>query len=418
VYGYRDGTLYVESVPMHLLAGEYGTPLYVYSKQAILDDIRRIEDALADTPHLTYYAVKANANRVLLRLIAGEGLGADVASRGELALALGAGFPHSRITFSGVGKRDDEIAYALEQEIVAFNVESTEEIDALNDIAGKLGRRGRILLRVNLDIDAGGHAYVSTSMRHNKFGMPWERAREILVWAAGLPHIDFLGIHSHIGSQITNPSTFLHAAEAVAAVVRTLREGNVPVHDVDFGGGFGVQYHGFVQHPALPHEEPEGHDLSTATLIRPALPILRQLGCTLSIQPGRSIVAHGGVLLTRVLYRKATPEKTFLIVDGAMTDLIRPSLYHAFHQIVPLAITNAPHEVVDVVGPVCESGDFFAHDRTLARLYRGDHIALMCAGAYGFAQSSTYNARPRPAEVLVDGTTHTIIRPRETIEQL
>ena len=418
VYGYRDGTLHVESVPLHLLAGEYGTPLYVYSRQAIHDDIRRIEDALADTPHLTYYAVKANANRVLLRLIAGEGLGADVASRGELALALGAGFPRSRITFSGVGKRDDEMAYALEQEILAFNVESTEEIEALNDIAGKLGRRGRILLRVNLDIDAGGHAYVSTSMRHNKFGMPWERAREILLWASGLPHIDVRGIHSHIGSQITNPSTFLHAAEAVAAVVRTLREGGVPVHDVDFGGGFGVQYHGFVQHPALPHEEPEGHDLSTAALIRPALPILRQLGCTLSIQPGRSIVAHGGVLLTRVLYRKVTPEKTFLIVDGAMTDLIRPSLYHAFHQIVPLTITDAPHEVVDVVGPVCESGDFFAHDRTLTRLHRGDHIALMCAGAYGFAQSSTYNARPRPAEVLVDGTTHTIIRPRETVEQL
>jgi diaminopimelate decarboxylase len=179
-----------------------------------------------------------------------------------------------------------------------------------------------------------------------------------------------------------------------------------------------VQYHGFIQHPALPREEPEALDLSTAALIRPALPSLRQLGCTLSIQPGRSIVAHGGVLLTRVLYRKVTQEKIFLIVDGAMNDLIRPSLYHAFHQIVPLRITNAPHEVVDVVGPVCESGDFFAHDRTLARLHRGDQIALMCAGAYGFAQSSTYNVRPRPAEILVDGETHTIIRPRETVEQL
>jgi diaminopimelate decarboxylase len=418
VYAYRDGALHSESVPLHLLAEEYGTPLYVYSTQAIRDDIRRIEDAFADTPHLAYYAVKANANRVLLRLIAGEGLGADVGSRGELALALGAGFPPSRITFSGVGKRDDEIAYALEQEILAFNVESTEEIEALNGIAGRLNKRGRILLRVNLDIDAGGHAYVSTSMRHNKFGMPWQRAREILLWASGLQHIDVRGIHSHIGSQITKPSTFLDAAEAIAGVVRTLRDGGVPVHDVDFGGGFGVQYHGVVQHPALPHEEPEASDLSIAALIRPALPILRQLGCTLSIQPGRSIVAHGGVLLTRVLYRKVTPEKTFLIVDGAMTDLIRPSLYHAFHQIVPLRIASTPHEVVDVVGPVCESGDFFAHDRTLAQLHRGEGIALMCAGAYGFAQSSTYNARPRPAEILVDGETHAIIRPRETIEQL
>jgi diaminopimelate decarboxylase len=200
--------------------------------------------------------------------------------------------------------------------------------------------------------------------------------------------------------------------------VQTLRKGGVPVHDVDFGGGYGIQYHGFIAHPELPHEAPEDPALSTAELLRPALPVLRSLGCTLSIEPGRSIVAHGGVLLTRVLYRKETAEKVFLIVDGAMNDLIRPSLYQSHHQIVPVVLNGTPHETVDVVGPVCESGDFFAHDRAIPRMQRGDLLALMCAGAYGYAQSSNYNARPRPAEILVSGHTHTVIRPRETIEDL
>jgi len=417
-YAYQDRQLWVESVSFQQLAEQYGTPLYVYSKRAILDDIRRIEDAFGGTPHLTYYAVKANANRVLLRMIAGEGLGADVGSKGELYLALTTGFAPNKITFSGVGKRDDEIAFALEHRILAFNVESTEEIEVINQIARQMGARASILLRVNLDIDAGGHAYVSTSMRHNKFGLPHTRALEVLRWAAGLSHIEVRGVHSHIGSQILRPATFLKAAEAIAEVVQKLREGGVPVHDVDFGGGYGIQYHGFVNHPELPRETPEDPALSTAELLRPALPVLRGLGCTLSIQPGRSIVAHGGVLLTRVLYRKETAEKTFLIVDGAMNDLIRPCLYHAHHQIVPLQLNNAPHETVDVVGPVCESGDFFAHDRTMPRMQRGDGLAVLCAGAYGYVQSSNYNARPRAAEVLVSGHTHTVIRPRETIEDL
>ena len=418
VYAYQDRRLWVESVALQHLAEQYGTPLYVYSRRAILEDIRRIEEAFGGAPHLTYYAVKANANRVLLRMIAGEGLGADVGSKGELYLALTTGFAPQKITFSGVGKRDDEIAFALEHRILAFNVESTEEIEAINQVAREMGARASILLRVNLDIDAGGHAYVSTSLRHNKFGMPHTRALEVLRWASGLSHIEVRGVHSHIGSQILRPATFLKAAEAVAAVVQTLRKGGVPVHDVDFGGGYGIQYHGFIVHPELPHEVPEDPALSTAELLRPALPVLRSIGCTLSIEPGRSIVAHGGVLLTRVLYRKETAEKVFLIVDGAMNDLIRPSLYHSHHQVVPLVLNGAPHETVDVVGPVCESGDFFAHDRAIPRMQRGDLLALMCAGAYGYAQSSNYNARPRPAEILVSGHTHTVIRPRETIEDL
>ncbi len=418
VYTYRENVFTVENVPFAELAEEYGSPLYVYSKKTILDDMRRIEAAFDGMPHTTYYAVKANANGHILRLLAEAGLGADVGSRGELHLALREGFPPSKITFSGVGKRDDEITYALEQDIYAFYVESVQEIDVLNQIAGSMGKRARILLRVNLDIDAGGHAYVSTSLRHNKFGLPHAKALEVLQHAHTLPHIDVRGIHSHVGSQITKSAIFVKAAEAVAAIVQRLRDGGIAVHDVDFGGGFGIQYHGFIRHRGLPVEHAEEAHLTSTELLRAAVPILRKINASISIQPGRAIVAHGGVLLTKVLYRKETEEKTFLIVDGAMNDLIRPALYHSHHQIVPLRLTGAPYETVDVVGPICESGDFFANDRRVPRMHRGDMLALMCAGAYGYVQASNYNARPRPAEIMVDGSNHSVIRPRESIETL
>ncbi len=418
VYTYRNNAFVVEDVPFAQLAEQYGTPLYVYSKKTILDDMRRIEAAFDGTPHVTYYAIKANANAHILQMLAAEGLGADVASRGELFLALRAGFPPSRITFSGVGKRDDELVYALEHDIYAYYVESTQEIEVLNQIAGSMGKRARILLRVNLDIDAGGHAYVSTSLRHNKFGLPHANALEVLRAARSLPHIDVRGIHSHVGSQITKAAIFVKAAEAVAGIIRHLREGGVPIEELDFGGGFGIQYHGFIRNKHLPLEHAEEAHLTSTDLLRAALPILRTLDCRLSIQPGRAIVAHGGTLLTRIIYRKETEEKTFLIVDGAMNDLIRPALYHSHHQIVPLQLTKAPFETVDVVGPICESGDFFAFDRRLPRMERGDVMALVCAGAYGYVQASVYNARPRPAEILVDGAHHTVIRPRESLEQL
>ncbi len=417
-YTYRDNALYVEEVPFAQLVQEYGSPLYVYSKKTILDDMRRIEAAFDGTPHVTYYAVKANANPHILRMLAAEGLGADVGSGGELFLALREGFPPSRITFSGVGKRDDEITYALEQDISAFYVESAQEIEVLNDIAGKMGKRARILVRVNLDIDAGGHAYVSTSLRHNKFGLSHAKALAVLKTIRSFPHIEVRGIHSHVGSQITKSAIFVKAAEAVVALVQDLREAGIRVDDLDFGGGFGIQYHGFIRQKGLPVEHAEESRLTSTDLLRSALPILRTLGCALSIQPGRAIVAHGGVLVTRVLYRKETEEKTFLIVDGAMTDLIRPALYHAHHQIVPVHLTGAAFEPVDVVGPVCESGDFFAHDRRMPRMQRGDLMALMCTGAYGYVQASNYNARPRPAEIMVDGHNHMVIRPRETVEDL
>jgi diaminopimelate decarboxylase len=271
---------------------------------------------------------------------------------------------------------------------------------------------------VNLDIDAGGHAYISTSLRQNKFGIPRQQAAAVLRGASALPHIEVRGIHSHIGSQIIRGETFLRAAEALLSLVRELRSAGIAVHDVDFGGGFGVQYRGYINHRFLPAEEPEEIDLSASSLIKAVLPMLRETECRISIQPGRSIIAHAGVLLVKVLYRKATEGKVFLVVDGGMNDLIRPSLYNSYHQIVPLVVEERSHETVDVVGPLCESGDFFALDRPLPRIQRGEYLALMCAGAYGYVLSSNYNARARPAEVLINGNRVEIIRNRETIEQL
>lgn len=417
-FAYRNDELFCEDLALRLVAESYGTPLYVYSKRTIIEHCRDIASAFGGRKHRICYAVKANANRTLLQQIADEGLGADVGSKGELHLALGAGFKPDTITFSGVGKRDDEIEYALMHRILAFDVESVQEIEVINEIAGRLGSTGRILLRVNLDIDAGGHAYISTSKRQNKFGIPCRKAREVLQWASALPHIDVRGVHSHIGSQITDVAIFLNAAQSLARLVKELREAGLSVPDLDFGGGYGVQYHGYITHGRLPAETPEGLDCSTVTMLQKLLPILEATGCTISIQPGRSIMAQAGVLLVQVLYRKETGEKTFIIVDGGMNDLLRPSLYRAHHQIVPLAIRTVTQETVDVVGPVCESGDFFAQDRKMLRSDRGDLLAIVGTGAYGYVLSSNYNARLRPAEILVDGTSHTLIRKRETVDAL
>jgi diaminopimelate decarboxylase len=417
-FTYDGCELMAESIPLRELAEAFGTPLYVYSAASVRDHCRHIERAFEGYPHLSCYAVKANANPALLRLISAEGFGADVGSVGELKVALHAGFAADRITFSGVGKRDDEIETGLSSGVLAFNVESTEEISVISELARKAGKTARILLRLNLDIDAGGHAYISTSRKQNKFGIPSDRAIEVLRWAGALPGIAIGGIHSHIGSQITKEATFMRAAESIVELVNAIRAAGIPVEDLDFGGGFGVQYRGYVRHPSLPEETPEEAGLSASTLIRRALPILKKAECRLFIQPGRSVIAHSGVLLVKVLYRKTTDEKLFLVVDGGMNDLIRPSLYQSHHQIVPCTMEPRDHETADVVGPLCESGDFLALDRRIPRSERGEVLAVMCAGAYGYVLSSNYNARPRPAEVLVDGTERRIIRKRETVEQL
>ncbi len=412
-FSYKDNHLFCEGLPLSSLGIQYGTPLYVYSKRAIEENCSAIEKAFGGDAHLTTYAVKANGNIHLLKLIAEQGLGADVGSRGELFLALKAGFSPHKISFSGVGKRDDEIEEALDRDILAFNVESEQEIEIINSIAERKGLRARILLRLNLDIDAHTHAYISTSRKENKFGVPASKAADILKKAQQLSHIDIRGIHSHIGSQITSPDAFIAAATALRKIVDELRSLQIPVNDLDFGGGFGVQYHGVLTDPQLPYEKPETKAASAGSFLQAVLPILKETGCNISIQPGRSIIANAGALFTKVLYRKETGEKIFIIVDGGMNDLIRPSLYQAHHQIVPTQLKNAKFESVDVVGPCCESGDFFATDRALPHVERGDELAILCTGAYGFVLSSNYNARLRPAEVLVDGDQSALIRERE-----
>jgi len=393
-FTYRGSSLGAESVLLREAAEAFGTPLYLYSRHSLEDHCKHIERAFDGYPHLSCFAVKANANRELLRLIGAEGFGADVGSLGELRIALAAGIDPGKITFSGVGKRDDEITAGLRAGVSAFNVESREEIGVLDQIAAREGTKARILLRVNLDIEAGGHRYVATSLRQNKFGVRSDRALEVLRWARTLPSIDVRGIHSHIGSQITRAETFLNAAESLMTLVSQLNAAGIPVDDLDFGGGFGVQYSGYLAHPGLPPEEPEELNLSAATLIKTVLPLLRETRCRLSIQPGRSVIAHAGVLLVKVLYRKQTEDKLFIVVDGGMNDLLRPSLYHAHHQIVPLELSGREFEQADVVGPLCESGDFLALNRLLPRVERGEYLAVLCTRAHGHVLPSTYPSTP------------------------
>jgi len=418
-FNYKDDRFRCEAVLAEELAGRFGTPLYVYSRNSIVDHCRHIENAFGDIDHLSCYAVKANANKEILRLIAQEGIGAGVGSAGELQMALRAGFPPDKITYSGVGKRDDEIEFALHENILSLNVESEEELGVISAIAKRLGVRARILLRVNFDLDAGTHPYTTTGKKSNKFGVESSKAVVILQKALTLPGIDVMGIHNHIGSQITNADAFVAAAEQSRALVQKLRSAGIPIHHLNFGGGFGVQYHDFITHLSLqPDEGASESGITTVALLKAILPVLRETKCKILIEPGRSIVAHAGVLLTRVLYTKENSEKRFVIVDAGMNDLIRPSLYHSFHQIVPLRIQNVRHEKVDVVGPLCESGDFIALDRSLPRVGRGDYLAVLCSGAYGYALSSNYNARPRPAEILVDGAHVRLIRERESVDKL
>ncbi len=418
MFRYDNQILMCEDVAMEEIAARFGTPVYLYSKQALVDACRDVERAFDGRDHLTCYAVKANNNVVLMENIAREGLGVDVASAVELQLALSAGFPPGRMTMSGIGKRDDEIKAALETGVRALIVESAEELEVINGIATSMDRKADILLRINLDIAAGAHDYVVTGTMQDKFGVPKGQAVQILRRAMAMPGLQVRGVHSHLGSQILDPDLFVQAAEELLLVIQGLRAAGIPVEHVDFGGGFGVQYKGFMQHPLLPIEQPECETFSVSGMIRPFVKLLNQAGCSISIQPGRCIVAQSGVLLTRVLYRKEMEGKVFIIVDGGMNDLIRPALYQSHHQIVPLNFSPAPHEVVDVVGPLCESGDFFAQDRMLPRVSRGDLLALMCTGAYGFAMSSNYNGRLRLAEVLVDGSNVSVIREREMMEQL
>jgi diaminopimelate decarboxylase len=377
-----------------------------------------LEAPMAGTDHTLCYALKANSNQALLKILAQEGAGADVVSSGELYLALKAGFAPEKITFAGVGKRDDEIEYALKNDIFSINAESSQELQIISLVAMRLGKKARISLRVNPDIDAQSHPYITTGLKQNKFGIPAEEALNLFQYAGSLSHLEVIGVHAHIGSQITKVEPFVEAARFLAGLVKSLREAGLPIRHIDFGGGFGVQYINALSCEGLP-QEPEGVSVPALNLfIEGVLPVLTETDCSLWFEPGRSIVANAGVLLTKVLYTKENGLKKFVVVDAGMNDLLRPSLYSAYHQIVPLKLQTYEHERVDVVGPICETGDFLARDRSLNKCKRDDVLAVMTAGAYGYSLSSNYNARLRPAEVLVNGEKVRVVRERQTIDQL
>jgi diaminopimelate decarboxylase len=406
-FTYRRRELCCESVPLRAIADAVGTPAYVYSRAALVEGVRAYDDAFAGIPHLVCYAIKANANLGVLAVLAAEGAGADIVSGGELYRALRAGIPSRKIIFSGVGKTREEMREALKAEILMFNVESESELDALDQVAREMGARAPVALRVNPDVDPHTHKYIATGLKTSKFGIPFERALAVYERAATMSGLEIVGAQMHIGSQLTRTAPFADAAARIVALAKMLRERGIDVRMIDVGGGLGIRYR---------EETPPTHEQYATVLV----PMLRELGATILLEPGRSIVGNAGALLTRVLYRKETPDKRFIVVDAAMNDLIRPSFYDAYHEMRPVdeARTAAPRETADVVGPICESGDFLARDRELPRLEEQDLVAVMSAGAYGFAMASNYNARPRAAEVLVDGSRHTIVRRRETYEDL
>ena len=416
---YQDGQLYCEQVQLLELAEEYGTPLYVYSRSQILENFNALNVAFGETDHVTCYALKANSNPSILKMLAESGAGADVVSGGELFLALKAGFSPQKITFAGVGKREDEIEYALKENIFSLSAESLQELQLISLVATRLNVTARVSIRVNPDIDAESHPYITTGLKQNKFGIEAGKIEETFKAAFSLPSLSVQGIHTHIGSQITRVEPFVAAAKFVTEWVTRLREGGIGITHVDFGGGIGVPYGNVLRNEALPVDDyPENSVPPPEQFISSVLPILRESGCALWIEPGRSVIADAGILLTKVLYTKENSSKKFVIVDGGMTELLRPSLYSAYHQIVPVALDTYVHEKVDVVGPICESGDFLAKDRTLPKTKQQDLLAVMTTGAYGFVSSSNYNARLRPAEILVNGERVRVIRPRQTLEQL
>jgi diaminopimelate decarboxylase len=416
---YKESVLYCEEISVQEIAEEYGTPLYVYSKNQIVENFRAFNRLLAMPGNQVCYALKANANGSILRLLADEGAGADVVSGGELYLALAAGFAPDKIVFAGAGKREDEIEYAINQDIFSFNVESVAELQTVSRLALRAGKKARISLRINPDIDAQSHPYITTGLQSTKFGIEGSKALEVYRYARTLPSLELIGIHTHIGSQITKIEPFTTTANLIAGIVEKLREAGIHLTHIDFGGGLGVSYHEAVVHEALPRENSADDGVPTPSeFLEAVLPILQPTGCSIWIEPGRVIVADAGLLVTRVISVKENSSKKFIIVDSGMNDLLRPSFYNAYHQVVPLSVNTYEHEQVDVVGPLCENSDFFARERLLPKVKAGEYLAILTTGAYGFALSSNYNGRPRPAEILVNGDRLRVIRPRQTWEEL
>jgi len=402
---YHQGELYCEEVPVKKIVEKYGTPLYIYSGKTIRRHFKVFDSAFEEIPHLTCYSVKANSNLGVLALLAREGAGADIVSGGELERALRAGIPPKKIVFSGVGKTKEELEKALKAGILMFNVESGEELEVLGEIAKHLKIKAPFALRANPNVDPKTHPYISTGLKKNKFGIPEEEIIPLYLKARENPYLEPIGLDAHIGSQLTTISPFVDALRRLKALWQELASLGLELPYFDLGGGLGIVYD--EEEPPLPEE------YSSAILKE-----LKGLPITLILEPGRVLVGNAGILVTRVLYTKANQEKNFIIVDAGMNDLIRPALYQAFHRIVPVEDRGEEECLADVVGPICESGDFLARERRLPKVKRGDLLAVMSAGAYGFVMSSNYNSRPRAAEVLVEEDQFFLVRRRETIEDL
>jgi diaminopimelate decarboxylase len=407
VSGARAGQLYCESVSLETLASRHGTPLYVYSTAMIRARVKAFVSAFRSIPHTLCYSVKANSTLAILRLLADEQTGFDVVSGGELQRVLRVNKKAaSKVVFSGVGKTATEMELALGSGILLFNVESASELNLLSTTAARLKKRASIAVRVNPDVSAKTHPYISTGLHQHKFGVPIPEARTLYALAAKRPYLNVAGVSVHIGSQITDVGSFQAALERVADLIRDLREQGHDIHYIDAGGGLGISYEGA-----------QGNfEKQIAAYAKAVLTPLRGLKLHLLLEPGRSIIGPAGVLLTRVLYRKTNNRKRFLIVDAAMNDLVRPSLYGAYHEIVPVSRKSPATEITDVVGPICETGDFFARDRKLPLVDEGDLLAILDVGAYGAVLGSNYNTRGRAAEVLVDGKRAKVIRRRESLD--
>ncbi|STQ74460.1 diaminopimelate decarboxylase [Grimontia hollisae] len=400
-----DGQLWAEDLPLAQLAGQYGTPLYVYSRATLERHWHAFDKAVGDHPHLICYAVKANSNLGVLNVLARLGSGFDIVSQGELERVLAAGGDPKKVVFSGVGKTAPEMARALELGIKCFNVESEAELDRLNQVAGELGKKAPVSLRINPDVDAKTHPYISTGLKENKFGIAFDRAREVYHYANSLTHLDVHGIDCHIGSQLTDLAPFIESTDRLLGLIDDLRQDGIHITHLDVGGGLGVTYND--------EKPPEPSDYAKALLQR----LANHQEIELVFEPGRAIAANAGVLLTKVEFLKHNEEKNFAIIDAAMNDLLRPALYQAWQDIVPVTPRQGEAKTYDLVGPVCETGDYLGKDRSLV-LEAGDLLAVRSSGAYGFVMSSNYNTRCRAAEVMVDGNQSHLVRQREPLASL
>lgn len=402
---YRSGKLFIENVSSELLCKSFGTPLFVYSRTQLIRNFNAYKAALSGTQHLICYALKANSNGQILKTLAEQGCGVDVTSGGEIFRALQAGFPGKKIVYAGIGKTAEEIEYALDEGILMFNIESLEELEQINRLAGKRRVKAAIAFRINPNVDPHTHHYITTGKSGSKFGIPYGEAVKAYQQAANLPHIDVAGVHCHIGSQITETEPFHLAAQKIESLMRRLAAVGIKLRFVDMGGGLGITYN--------KETAPTPTDLCKAVV-----PVFKGFGGTYVFEPGRSIVGNAGVLIAKVIYRKKTGSKNYLIVDAGMNDLVRPTLYEAYHDIVALKSPERAKTKLDVVGPICESGDFLGKDRSLPWLEQGECLAVKCAGAYGFAMSSQYNSRMRAAEVMVEDKEFYLTRRREKFTDL